>query len=135
MATTQTQKPLEGGSITLGAAEDVPNEILDSNGYETFMDPKGQVGLRRKEGATHAPVHGPAIASSSSSASNAGVQKPRLSSTKLTAERAAELMSSALSSLPLGDKLVTDKQKQEALAKLDRAFESTEKVLGRGRNG
>jgi palmitoyltransferase len=30
----------------------------------------------------------------------------------------------------LGDKLVTDKQKAEALAKLDKAFESTERVLG-----
>ena len=41
-------------------------------------------------------------------------------------------MQNALRDLPLGDKLVTDRQKAEALAKLDRAFESTEKVLGRG---
>ena len=98
------------------------------------MDNKGQVGLRRKEGSNlpHGPP--PTIATSSSSSSSSGVQKPpRLSNTKLTAERAAELMSSALSSLPLGDRMVTDKQKQEALAKLDRAFESTERVLGRGR--
>lgn len=98
------------------------------------MDNKGQVGLRRKEGATSQPHDPPTIASSSSSnsgMSSAGVQKPRLSNTKLTAERAAELMSS----LPLGDRMVTDKQKQEALAKLDRAFESTERVLGKGRRG
>ncbi|KAF7191340.1 Copper transport protein 86 [Pseudocercospora fuligena] len=136
MAAQQTQKALEGGSVTLGPAEDVPREVLDANGYETFVDPKGQVGLRRKEGIHHpGSQHGQTAASSSSGMSNAGVLKPRLSSTKLTAERAAELMSSALSSLPLGDKLVTDKQKAEALAKLDRAFETTEKVLGRGRKG
>ena len=40
-------------------------------------------------------------------------------------------MQNALRDLPLGDKLVTDKQKAEALAKLDKAFESTEKALGR----
>lgn len=97
------------------------------------MDNKGQVGLRRKEGTTSLP-HGPPTIATPSSSSSSGVQKPpRLSNTKLTAERAAELMSSALSSLPLGDRMVTDKQKQEALAKLDRAFESTERVLGRGR--
>ncbi|KAI9718477.1 MAG: copper transport protein [Chrysothrix sp. TS-e1954] len=28
----------------------VPMEVLDHNGYETFMDARGQVGLRRKEG-------------------------------------------------------------------------------------
>lgn len=28
---------------------DVPPEVLDHHGYETFMDAKGQVGLRRKE--------------------------------------------------------------------------------------
>ncbi|KJX94583.1 hypothetical protein TI39_contig4174g00003 [Zymoseptoria brevis] len=134
MAALQSQRPLQGGNVTLGAAEDVPREVLDTQGYETFMDNKGQVGLRRKDGAQHHPAHSSAVGSSSGSnggAANAGVQKPRLSSTKLTAERAAELMSSALSSLPLGDKLVTDKQKAEALAKLDRAFESSEKVLGR----
>ena len=27
----------------------VPSEVLDQHGYETFMDAKGQVGLRRKE--------------------------------------------------------------------------------------
>lgn len=29
----------------------VPSEVLDQHGYETFMDAKGQVGLRRKESA------------------------------------------------------------------------------------
>ncbi|EMC99507.1 hypothetical protein BAUCODRAFT_29852 [Baudoinia panamericana UAMH 10762] len=60
---------------------------------------------------------------------------PRLSPAKLTAEKAAELMQNALRDLPLGDKLVTDKQKAEALAKLDKAFESTERVLGKKHGG
>lgn len=132
MAAAQ-KRQLENSSLTLGSAspastgstEDVPKEVLDTNGYETFMDPKGQVGLRRKEAHAHASSSTTPATASTSGASNAGVQKPpRLSSTKLTAERAAELMSSALSSLPLGDKLI-DKGKIEALAKLDRAFDMT----------
>lgn len=101
----------------------VPREVLDTNGYETFMDGKGQVGLRRKE-------------ISQQQSTSAGVSKPRLPpATKTTAEKAAELMQNALRDLPLGDKLVTDRQKAEALAKLDRAFESTERVLGGGGEG
>jgi hypothetical protein len=114
MAALQSQRPLQGGNMTLDAVEDVPREVLDTQGYETFMDNKGQVGLRRKDGAQHHAAQQAATGSVSGNnggAANAGVQKPRLSSTKLTAERAAELMSSALSSLPLGDKLGGDKQK------------------------
>lgn len=124
---------IEGGNITpssVGAAiEDVPREVLDTQGYETFVDPKGQVGLRRKDVGMSGPSH-PPQQQQGHSQNSAGVTKPRLSSTKLTAERAAELMSSALSSLPIGDKLV-DKGKLEALSKLDRAFEKSE----RDRNG
>jgi len=129
----QNKRQLEHHSLTLGSTpspvasntEDVPKEVLDTNGYETFMDPKGQVGLRRKEAAAHASSSTSPAMPTTSGPSNAGVQKPpRLSSTKLTAERAAELMSSALSSLPLGDKLI-DKGKIDALAKLDRAFDMT----------
>lgn len=36
-----------GGSINPPVS--VPKEVLDHHGYETFMDAKGQVGLRRKE--------------------------------------------------------------------------------------
>ncbi|KAI4850648.1 hypothetical protein E4T44_02621 [Aureobasidium sp. EXF-8845] len=82
----------------------VPQEVLDTNGYETFMDGKGQVGLRRKD------VGG-----------SSGPQKPR-PHPKMTAEKAAELMQTALRDLPLGDKILLDKEKKEALAKLDRAF-------------
>ncbi|KAI6911757.1 hypothetical protein KC318_g9159 [Hortaea werneckii] len=137
----------------------VPQEVLETSGYETFMDTKGQVGLRRKEGQGSSQQQPASLSSSSGTATAAGpstvpslttsnpaaagVTKPphhpppppRLSATKLTAEKAAELMQNALRDLPLGDKLVTDKQKAEALAKLDRAFESTENALGRRRGG
>ena len=129
---------LQGGNVTLSSAivEDhvnVPREVLDTNGYETFVDAKGQVGLRRKDMAS--TVGSIATAAASGSVSNKALP-PRLSgpspitATKMTAEKAAELMQNALRDLPLGDKLVTDKQKAEALARLDRAFESTEKALG-----
>ena len=39
-------------------------------------------------------------------------------------------MQNALRNLPLGDKLVTEGQKAEALARLDRAFEGAEKAFG-----
>ncbi|GAB1732072.1 hypothetical protein NU195Hw_g8927t1 [Hortaea werneckii] len=153
------QARLMGGTVTLDPEmTGVPQEVLETSGYETFMDTKGQVGLRRKEGQGSSQQHpasssssGPATAAGPSTASSlttsnpaaAGVTKPphhpppppRLSATKLTAEKAAELMQNALRDLPLGDKLVTDKQKAEALAKLDRAFESTENALGRRRGG
>ena len=126
----------QGGAVTLGAIEDVPREVLDTNGYETFMDGRGQVGLRRKEntnihGTTGFGTSNNGFPSASAVATGAGVSKPRLPpTTKTTAEKAAELMQNALRDLPLGEQLVTDKQKAEALAKLDRAFESTERVLG-----
>ncbi|KAI7187552.1 hypothetical protein KC352_g22215 [Hortaea werneckii] len=153
------QARLMGGTVTLDPEmTGVPQEVLETSGYETFMDPKGQVGLRRKEGQgssqqqpASSSSSGPATAAGPSTASPlptsnptaAGVTKPphhpppppRLSATKLTAKKAAELMQNALRDLPLGDKLVTDKQKAEALAKLDRAFESTENALGRRRGG
>lgn len=48
------QEKVEGRTVTLagsmvdGYEPNVPREVLDTNGYETFMDGKGQVGLRRK---------------------------------------------------------------------------------------
>lgn len=127
MAGVKYQEQSLGGSMTLGAQSvpghygegSVPQEVLDTNGYETFMDGKGQVGLRRKDNAAIAgssgPPHGPV--------------KPK-TTTKMTAEKAAELMQTALRDLPLGDKILGDKEKKEALAKLDRAFEAPDKGKG-----
>lgn len=109
------------GMLSGNGSGGVPKEVLDTNGYETFVDGRGQVGLRRKGGGTGA---GPAAP--------VPPKPPRIgaATTKMTAEKAAELMQSALRDLPLGDQLVTDRQKAEALARLDRAFESTEVALG-----
>ncbi|KAI5227329.1 hypothetical protein E4T40_02714 [Aureobasidium subglaciale] len=77
----------------------VPQEVLDTNGYETFMDGKGQVGLRRKDVGQL----------------STGPQKPR-PHPKMTADQAAQLMQTALRDLPLGEKILMDKEKKEALA-------------------
>ncbi|GAB7349382.1 hypothetical protein MBLNU459_g8507t1 [Dothideomycetes sp. NU459] len=138
-----------GGSVTLGAQSapghygegSVPQEVLDTNGYETFMDGKGQVGLRRKDNASAsanantgatATAAGAATAAGSSAAAQIGPAKPK-TTTKMTAEKAAELMQTALRDLPLGDKILGDKEKKEALAKLDRAFEAPDKAAKGGR--
>ncbi|WPG98527.1 Hypothetical protein R9X50_00131800 [Acrodontium crateriforme] len=129
----------------LGKALGIPREVLDTQGYETFMDAKGQVGLRSKGGLPVIPNMPSAAsiaaaitgATAAGSVTAAGVANnkpsaPRLGGTaKMTAEKAAELMQNALRDLPLGDKPVTDRQKAEALAKLDKAFETTERALGR----
>ena len=139
----------------------IPREVLDTNGYEAFLDDRGQVSLRRKGGGAgnanggagrgvsesiHAitqvqtslpflPAEAdvPVVTSEATQAKAAVPPPPRLSAatTKMTAERAAELMQNALRDLPLGDRLVSDRQKAEALQKLDRAFESTERGLGK----
>ena len=144
--------------VGVGGGVGVPTEVLDERGYETFMDLKGQVGLRRKEDGRDAESARPAglppppppppsglppampIPTSSGTAGTVGMGGTASTSFggkvgKMTAEKAAELMQNALRDLPLGDKLVTDRQKAEALARLDRAFESTEKALGRGGGG
>ncbi|KAK4959695.1 hypothetical protein LTR66_012971 [Elasticomyces elasticus] len=119
-------------------AFEVPREVLDQNGYETFMDGKGQVGLRRKGDAVLAgSIEGLGrVAASASANGNVGVGKPK-TTTRLTAEKAAELMQTALKDLPLqgleSGKLGLDGVKREALAKLDRAFEMSE-GMGRGGN-
>ncbi|KAI7328830.1 hypothetical protein KC315_g6451 [Hortaea werneckii] len=129
---------LMGGSVTLNPeVHNVPQEVLETSGYETFMDNKGQVGLRRNNGkqaaqpSTAAPM--PSSAPLSSAITADAVKHPpppQLSAAKLTAEKAAEPMHEVLWELPLGDRLVKDKQKSAALTKLDRAFESTEDALG-----
>ncbi|TKA79523.1 hypothetical protein B0A49_01089 [Cryomyces minteri] len=95
----------------------VPTEVLDQNGYETFMDGKGQVGLRRKEG-----VAAPATATATSRPA-----QPKTTA-RLPAERAAEWMQHAMKDLPVRDERLgaaIDAAKKEALAKLDRSFEGS----------
>ncbi|QIX01870.1 hypothetical protein AMS68_007387 [Peltaster fructicola] len=79
---------------------DVPREVLDANGYETFMDGKGQIGLRRKEPQL------PTVPTLGSSQVAARQLLPPMQAAagmaKLTPEKAAELMQNALKELPLG---------------------------------
>lgn len=141
----QQQQPLEGDNIPIAGAPsrssecNVPREVLDANGYETFMDLKGQVGLRRKDGGPSQPAmpiannHPSDPAPSPTAGPSSTKPPPRLSTTKLTSEKAKEMMQNAMRELVTGDKLGTDQEKREALAKLDRAFESTEKALAGAR--
>ena len=118
-----------------GEAE-VPREVLDTNGYETFMDGKGQVGLRRKESqyqSTHpSSAYGAkereqerAFQQVQSVVPSNGLPQPLL-----TAEKAAELMQSALRELPLGLGGSRDGVSREVMERLEGAFEGVEEVLG-----
>ncbi|KAF2772409.1 hypothetical protein EJ03DRAFT_307448 [Teratosphaeria nubilosa] len=91
----------------------VPKEILESSGYETFVDGKGNVGLRRKDGKAPPFIAnstglspdvapGPSTSTISASASTGAGLSNAAMMTKLAAEKAAELMQSALRELPLG---------------------------------
>ncbi|KAI7367219.1 hypothetical protein KC331_g6560 [Hortaea werneckii] len=71
---------LMGGSVTLNPeVHNVPQEVLETSGCETFVGNKGHVGLQRKNGSQAAPL---------SSITVAGIAKhpppPRLSATKLS---------------------------------------------------
>lgn len=135
---------------TLGLGE-VPHEVLDTQGYETFMDGKGQVGLRRKE--MPPPPH-PSLNTSSSSSQAATLGSPALQqaaaqaiqgaiagatglnlgkgsknsiTTKMAAERAAEIMQTALRDLPLPAGL--DRENKDIIARLNRtALEVGEQI-------
>ncbi|GAM89805.1 hypothetical protein ANO11243_078440 [Dothideomycetidae sp. 11243] len=121
-------------------AIEVPREVLDTQGYETFMDGKGQVGLRRKElPPAHTTTPGQIAGSGSAALQAAAAQaiqgaiagtaaglkgaNPKL--TKMAVERAAELMQNALRELPLpesfgrDDKDIIDRLNKVALEHAD----------------
>lgn len=118
---------IPGGSVTLGGPEgEVPREVLDTNGYETFMDGKGQVGLRRKEGtaANTAPGSVRVITDNVSVANvAAGAAKSEIKQSKMTtkeaAERAAEIMQTALRDLPLPAAL--ERENKELIERLNKS--------------
>lgn len=135
----------------------VPKEVLDTQGYETFMDGKGQVGLRRKEHFASAAsltsavqavqgamstiqslggssfgasgnVSGQMIASGTGTSASASVQGMRKMTTKMAAERAAEIMQTALRDLPLPAAL--DRENKDIIARLKRtALELSDEVM------
>jgi hypothetical protein len=43
-----------------GVKVEVPREVLDLNGYETFVDARGQVQWKKRDGRGKAPVVQPA---------------------------------------------------------------------------
>ncbi|GAB7338152.1 hypothetical protein MBLNU457_4504t1 [Dothideomycetes sp. NU457] len=148
---------LAGTNVTLDPAEapnlgEVPHEVLDTQGYETFMDGKGQVGLRRKEmppppHPSYASSSAPVVAGPGSSAlqhaaaqaiqgaiagatgMNLGKGSKSAITTKMAAERAAEIMQTALRDLPLPAGL--DRENKDIIARLNRtAMEVTEQISG-----
>ena len=156
-----------GGAMTLHSGSgvhphhmmegEVPREVLDTNGYETFMDGKGQVGLRRKDGSmtNQGIAHGAPLPSSSSavhhnqgqhhqqqaytvnynaaggSGGHPATVSPKVPkmNTKMAAEKAAEIMQTALRDLPLPAGM--DRDNKEIIARLNRtALEMGEEVAG-----
>ena len=126
-----------GMSVTELTAVEVPREVLDTQGYETFMDGKGQVGLRRKDFPQPnslsiaaaaplapptsmppaAPVPATAAAALQAAAAQAiqgaiagtsALKGANPKMTKLAVERAAELMQNALRELPLPESFGKD---------------------------
>ena len=138
----QLQLP-PGGNVTLNDHEmkllssglsEVPKEVLDTQGYETFMDGKGQVGLRRKEPlppssltptsaqaaaaaqAVQGAIQG-AVANAAGALAGANVKGQKIT-TKMAAERAAEIMQTALRDLPLPAAL--DRENKDIIARLNK---------------
>ncbi|KAF2713730.1 hypothetical protein K504DRAFT_371208 [Pleomassaria siparia CBS 279.74] len=101
---TQTQPPVN---------VKVPDEVLDQQGYETYMDSKGQVLLRKRE------VKVPVISSSSST----GKGKAKLETRD--PKDLELLVQQVMRDLPRVQGVRHDAEKAAALAKLDKGFDGT----------
>ncbi|KAK5166875.1 uncharacterized protein LTR77_007604 [Saxophila tyrrhenica] len=154
----------------------IPKEVLDANGYETFVDIEGQMGLRRKDGAVDSrdpgvpppppppppSTSGPSFtqpwktvttksvrewAARSNSqldellpglslgGASGSMQPPPVVASDAT-DKGMELLRNAMMSLPpKSGETAEERQRMEALERLDRAFESTEAALGSGSQG
>ncbi|KAI7086736.1 hypothetical protein KC356_g4770 [Hortaea werneckii] len=100
---------------------DPPLEVLETSGCETFMGNKARRPHRHPlRSLGYLPHRCPGSPPRASP----------LSATKLTAEKAAELLQEALRALKSEDKLVKDKQEPAALERLHQACESTQNALG-----
>ena len=104
----------------------VPSEVLDKRGYETWMDERGRVGLRRKGGDGSSGSSRPRPTAPSSSMEQDKTGKPNVGTPRLPAEQAAERI---LRDVPPTSSSATasqsryDPEKAAALAKLDKRFE------------
>jgi hypothetical protein len=87
----------------------VPNEVLDQHGYETYMDSKGQVMLRKREVK-------PAVG-----AMRGGEVKGKLEARD--PRDLEQLVQQVMRDLPKGAVRGQDAEKAAALAKLDREFD------------
>ncbi|KAF2728415.1 hypothetical protein EJ04DRAFT_569540 [Polyplosphaeria fusca] len=93
----------------------VPEEVLDQQGYETYMDNKGQVMLRKRESKP-----GPVSGSSTAATSSKGKAKLETRDPK----DLEALVQQVMRDLPTKIQVVQhDAEKVAALAKLDRNFE------------
>lgn len=125
----------------------VPNEVLDQHGYETFMDSRGQVGLRRKvapaaqqqaattsqthqqlAAAAAAATHAAAIASGASSSDAALLGASAAAAAKSTnlpkdPRDIAELVQQVMRDLPTRVQGARAEAERAAVAKLDKGFE------------
>ncbi|KAG8629390.1 hypothetical protein KVT40_003255 [Elsinoe batatas] len=121
---------LKGGTVTLkdiNPVAEVPKEVLDTQGYETFMDGKGQVGLRRKDMPQSLAMKGSAALQAAAAQAIQGAiagthgfnAKDGKVTTKMAAERATQLIQNALQELPLPATL--DRDSREVIARLNRA--------------
>lgn len=91
----------------------VPDEVLDQQGYETFMDPKGQVMLRKRE------VKPPAVGSTGKGKAKLETRDPK---------DLEQLVQQVMRELPTRVQGVKhDAEKMVALAKLDREFDGAGK--------
>ncbi|CAI6332235.1 unnamed protein product [Periconia digitata] len=89
----------------------VPEEVLDQQGYETYMDPKGQVLLRKREARVPAPTVG---------STNKGKAKLETRDPK----ELEVLVQQVMREMPVKVQGVKhDAEKAAALAKLDREFD------------
>ncbi|KAF2149339.1 hypothetical protein K461DRAFT_296815 [Myriangium duriaei CBS 260.36] len=133
-------------------AVEVPREVLDTQGYETFMDGKGQVGLRRKEihhitasaqmtGSSSAVLQAAAAQAIQGAIAGTGLKGATPKMTKMAVERAAELMQNALRELPLpesfgkDDKGIIERLNKVALEHADLIASSTLAGPSKGKAG
>ncbi|KAF2009564.1 hypothetical protein BU24DRAFT_437179 [Aaosphaeria arxii CBS 175.79] len=101
--------PADSGRPSLSPKIQVPDEVLDQQGYETYMDSKGQVMLRKREVRT--PVSG-------TTAKGKGKLETK------DPKDLEQLVQQVMRELPTRVQgLKTDPEKAAALAKLDKGFD------------
>ncbi|KAF2870263.1 hypothetical protein BDV95DRAFT_629471 [Massariosphaeria phaeospora] len=102
----------------------VPDEVLDQQGYETYMDPKGQVMLRKREvrpSSPSPPPPPPPSVGGSSTGNGSGKGKAKLE--VKDPKDFEQMVQQVMRELPTRVGVKHDAEKAAALAKLDRGFD------------